>query len=49
METIPGCSGKETLERISWEEFFDGFEKTIWRFFIRTKQVMAGKPIFEAD
>jgi hypothetical protein len=27
METIPGCSGKETLERISWEEFFNGFEK----------------------
>ena len=23
----PGFAGKETLERISWEEFFDAFEK----------------------
>jgi hypothetical protein len=23
----PGFSGKETLERITWEEFFDAFEK----------------------
>ena len=23
----PGYSGKDSLEEISWEEFFDGFEK----------------------
>jgi hypothetical protein len=33
----PGFSGEETLEKISWEEFFDGFEKNSLAFLYQDK------------
>lgn len=33
----PGFSGEESLEEISWEEFFDGFEKNGLAFLYQDK------------
>ena|SRR5688572_19636034 len=33
----PGYSGEERLEEISWEEFFDGFEKNELAFLYQEK------------
>lgn len=33
----PGFSGEERLEEISWEEFFDGFEKNELAFLYQDK------------
>jgi len=33
----PGFSGEERLEKISWEEFFDGFEKSELAFLYQDK------------
>ena len=33
----PGFSGEESLEKISWEEFFDGFEKNGLAFLYQDK------------
>jgi hypothetical protein len=33
----PGFSGEERLEEISWEEFFDGFEKNKLAFLYQEK------------
>jgi len=33
----PGFSGEESLEEISWEEFFDGFEKNALAFLYQDK------------
>lgn len=33
----PGFSGEESLEEISWEEFFDGFEKNGLAFLYQEK------------
>ena len=38
----PGFSGTETLEKISWEEFFDGFERNNLAFLYQDK-VSGGK------
>ena len=39
---FPGYSGTDTLERISWEEFFDAFEKNNLAFLYQD-EVSSGK------
>lgn len=40
---FPGYSGKQSLEQISWSEFFDKFEKEHLAFLYQDK-TSAGKP-----
>ena len=42
----PGFSGEESLEEISWEEFFDAFEENNLAFLYQEKTKDGGKSRF---
>ena len=45
----PGYSGEGTLERISWEEFFDKFEKNKLAFLYQDEQESRFSKLIDRD